>query len=97
MNGKYFAAYEVMNGFHCGGSSIRTWDDGSSTNYGKLTGVSKCEEICNMHVTCAGFAHRKSDDICGFYKRAPLNPVRKQGRNCHRKQKGSRFLYPQIR
>ena len=85
--------YEVMNRFHCGGDSIKTWDDGSSTNYGKLVGVSNCELMCNIHVECAGFVHRKSDDKCGYWKRAPLKPYFKIGASCHQKIKGSTISY----
>ena len=83
-----------MDGFNCGGSSIKSWADGSDAKYGKLTGLSSCEGICNSHVECAGFIHQPSDDRC-FWKQEPLKPFTNQyiaqRNNCHKKIKGSHY------
>ena len=96
MNAKQFAGYEVTKGFHCGGESIKSWDDKTSTNYGKVTGVFNCEEICNKHVECAGFVYRLDKDVCGHWKRAPLTPYKSKIDNCYQKVKGMYILYGKI-
>ena len=75
---------------HCGGQSIRSWHDGSDATYGKSVwkGLSKCEKMCSDHAECQGFIHRKSDDICGFWKKdmkEPKNMENKKNMDCHMK------------
>lgn len=93
MNAKQFADYQVTKGFHCGGEPIKLWDDGSSSNYGKLKGISNCERMCDMHVECDAFAHDASIDICGYWTRGPLKLIKSNILICHRKLRGSRILY----
>ena len=88
MNAKHFAAYEVMKGFNCGGESIGSWTDGSNAAYGEITGISECEQTCNMHEECAGFVRQSTTNICGFWRRGPLNPYSKVNHNCHKKIQG---------
>jgi len=77
--------YDVMQGFHCGGTSIKKWEDGSTTNYGQVYGLSNCESICSSHTDCAGFVHYPDYDGCGYWKTAPLMPYSKSYSNCHKK------------
>ena len=93
MNAKHFADYEVTNGFHCGGHDIRSWDDGSSTNYGSFTGVSNCKRMCNMHVECAGFIYLANNGRCSYWRRGPLKPIRYTGHTCHKKLNGRTIIY----
>ena len=94
---KNILEYEVTNGFHCdnigwGDKSITTWDDGSSANYGTLTGITNCETICSMHDECAGFVHRTSDGVCGLWKREPLTLYSRSSFNCHQKLTGGTLI-----
>ena len=90
---KNILGYEVMNGFNCGTNNIRgTWDDGSSANYGTLTGITNCETICSMHDECAGFVHRTSDGVCGLWKREPLTLYSRSSFNCHQKLTGGTLI-----
>ena len=89
MNARQFTEYKITNGYQCGGTSIRSWDDGTSSNYGTLRGISNCEITCDMHVECSGFVYGGSTDICGYWKRGSLTPVSRIDANCHEKLKGS--------
>ena len=82
-----------MNGFDCGGTSIITWDDGSSSNYGTLTGTSNCEATCGMHIECAGFVYNAFSGACGYWKRGPLNLLSSSNWNCYEKLKGSMIIH----
>ena len=93
MNAEHFADYQVKKVYKCVGDSIKVWNDGSSSNYGKLKGISNCKETCNMHDECEGFTHRLSTGVCGFWKRAPVQPYYYVGYNCYIKPKGSTILY----
>ena len=92
INAKHFVGYEyeVTNDLHCGGTSIRSWTDGTNTNYANLKGISDCEKMCNIHVECAGFVHETSSDICGHWKRGPLHLSRWTGVTCHKKMNGEK-------
>ena len=81
-----------MNGKHCGGQSIQAWNDGSNANYGTLIGLPECKEMCSGHPECAGFVHRTTDNICGFWKMGPLNPHLLENHNCHRKIEGKNVV-----
>ena len=76
--------YRVTRGKHCRGHSLVKWSDGSRANYGRQKGLETCKTTCNAHVECAGFVSR-SDGICGFWKRGPLNPYDKIGHDCYEK------------
>ena len=87
--------YKLWPGFHCGGISIKQWSDRTNSEYGKISNISICKEICDVHDECAGFVHRTTDKICSFWKKAPFKPVFKRNRNCYEKQEGctcSRFV-----
>ena len=79
-------------GFHCGGDDIVEWDDGSSSNYGMLTGIANCKRMCNTHVECAGFI-LTVHGICGNWQRGPLNPHHTTYHDCYQKLKGTAILY----
>lgn len=79
------AGYEVTNEHHCGGQSIKSWKNGSTSNYGTVIGLDECKQICDANDECAGFVHRTADNICGFWKGVPLKPYVKNGLNCYRK------------
>ena len=81
--------YEILNGQHCGGDTIRKWLDNSDAEYGKGTVLDACKTTCSDHVECKGFIHRKSDDICGFWKKGTLDPYPNTDLNCHRKIEGN--------
>ena len=93
MNAKYFTGYKIHSNKDCGRKNIFSWNDGSSTNHGTVTGVSNCARICDMHAECAAFVHRTSDDMCGFWKRGPLNLHSNVKTRCHKKTKGSTLIY----
>ena len=84
--------------FHCGGSSIRFWDDGSTANYGVLSSNSECEKVCDMHIECAGFVYDGRKDTansgnCGHWKRGPLNLFAFPNGDCYEKPIGSTTSY----
>ncbi len=78
-----------MNGKHCGGQRITAWNDGSNANYGTLNSLPECIKLCSDHWECAGFVHRTTGNICGLWKRGPLNPIQRDGFNCHKKLAGN--------
>ena len=84
--------YEILNGKHCGGQTIKSWNDGSNANYGTLIGIPECGNLCSYHSECAGFVHRTTDNICGFWKKGPLNPSLFANHNCHKKIEGSNVV-----
>ena len=84
--------YELLSGKHCGGHTINSWNDGSYTNYGTLVGLPECKKLCSDHSECAGFVHRTTDDICGFWKLGHLKPFLKENRNCYKKREGNNVL-----
>ena len=83
--------YSITIGHNCGGESIYQWSNGSNSNYESAIGLPLCEKTCNLHEECAGFVHRLSDDVCGIWKKGPLNIYQSRGLNCHKKPK-SNFL-----
>ena len=86
-------AYDNSTEVHCvkGDASIRSWSDGSNANYGNETVLAKCKYICNNHIECAGFVHRKVDSVCGQWKRGPLKPWSHKGHDCYEKAIGMIF------
>ena len=95
INEKPFAGYkyEVKTGVHCRGESITSWADGTNASYGVLSGISTCNNMCDVHVECAGFVHRTSDDICSLWKRGPLDVYNHAGHNCHKKIGSSYIIF----
>ena len=81
--------YEILNGKHCGGDTIRKWLDNSDAGYGKGTDLDACKTTCSDHVECKGFIHRTSDDICAFWKKGTLKLSSNADLNCHRKIEGN--------
>ena len=81
-----------MHGFHCGGTSLKKWKDGTTANYGKSYGLSKCKSICGNHTECDGFVHFPDDDACGYWKTTPLKPYPKSYSNCHKKINGKEAI-----
>ena len=82
-----------MKGKHCGGEEIRSWNDGSDSNYGEQIGLPECKQLCNDHSECAAFVHNTNKNICGYWKKGPLSPYLRENRNCHRKLDGNNVLY----
>ena len=74
--------YSILYNTHCGGSSIETWANGDSSNYGTVEGVLECQKICDLHKECAGFVARY-DNICGFWKQGNLDPHSFENHNCY--------------
>ena len=80
----------MTKGKSCGGSDIIQWDDGSSANWGTVSGITECKNECDKHVECAGFVNVYSTGICGYWKRGPLKLNDEYGINgdCYIKTKG---------
>ena len=78
----------VMTDYHCGGESIRLWEDNTDTNYGGPSSIFDCQQMCAIHEECAAF--NVFDNICTFWTQAPLNPYKANGLDCHIKSNGGK-------
>lgn len=87
--------WKLHEGKHCGGAvgglygtSIRTWADGTSANYGqkKMANLKQCQAECARHADCSGFVQRDSDNNCNFWKGGKLAPFALNGHHCYEKQ-----------
>lgn len=82
--------YEILNGNYCGGSSINSWDDGSSADW-DVSGIPECKKICSEHSECTGFNHNTDIDMelygnrCGFWKTGPISGYSNSRFNCYKK------------
>ena len=89
----------MTKGKSCGGSDINQWDDGSSANWGTVSGVTECKNECDKHAECAGFVNVYSTGKCGYWKKGPLKlKVHDFGtdRDCYMKIKateGDEYFY----
>ena len=74
--------------YSCDGGVIRTWDDGSDSNYGTMKDIYSCKEECDKHEECGGFSMIPSSGICGHWKRGPITLTQKWGtdRDCYMKK-----------
>ena len=79
--------YSVTKGKHCGGTSIKEWNDGMNSNYRRVDDLDECIGICNLHAECDAFVYRLRDGICGMWKKGPLYLNTKSGHDCHKKTK----------
>ena len=77
-----------MTDYHCGGESIRLWEDNTDTNYGGPSSIFDCQQMCAIHEECAAF--NVFDNICTFWTQAPLNPYKANGLDCHIKSNGGK-------
>ena len=75
----------MKEGKSCGGTSIKKWADGSSSNWGTVKGITNCKKICDLHEECDGFTHRLTDNICGHWKKA-LKPQSLKNHDCYIKK-----------
>ena len=80
--------YRITHGKHCGGISIKTWDDNSNAKYGKMKGFESCRTACNNHDECSGFVSSPSHGVCGFWKRGVLTLTEQHGTgyDCYEKK-----------
>ena len=83
-----FTGYQKDNGI-CDGDAIRSWEDGSDSNYGMPNDLQNCMKECNLRVECAGFTYRVSDKACFWKGGSRRNAIWKIGRFCYRKPKGT--------
>ena len=96
--------YIRKKGYKCGGKGVAaTWNDGTNSNRGIVTGFHNCMKSCNAHRECAGFAHYPfyghaehdmiKTDICVL--RTLLNPIEdKIGQvDCYIKSNGTDYFY----
>jgi len=79
-------AYTWYEGKHCGGHAISIWASGEPAAYaqGYVDDLAGCKSKCADHPDCAGFAVRRQDNRCSFWKKGPLSPY--AGHHCYEKQ-----------
>ena len=90
-----FIDYTIHPNHNCGGNRIVNWSNGSNAKYGQIRGLLNCSEVCMNQIDCDGFSHRISDDVCGLWRKAPLNLRYDKNFDCYQKYRSKfrhRFL-----
>jgi hypothetical protein len=76
--------YTIRRGQHCGDANIVKWNDGTSANYGKTKGLTKCMEECIRRDECKAFVFRTRDKKCFWKSAVKLN--KRSGHHCYEKK-----------
>ena len=84
--------YTAVDGYHCGGTNLRNWSNGDSSNYGSVTILSECQKECALRGECKGFLFRKSDGVCGMWKTGVLDLTASAQSTCYLKNSNNNFV-----